>query len=458
MFAGRLFIGLPDKEMPSYTGGVKAWKPPRRAFNIGMAIFLALVLGLVWTMAIRENAVRKLAIEFDAYRYSTIVVEKYLENPDSVTTGESVLGLGIYLPDGEALFREGSAPESYSIDWPFFTNFQLLPGAGSVILVRPLGADEGFGMRQGMMRGLMAPSPDAPGQNGDNRGRAMGMDRPPRQPRILWLEFSAGSWSRSSLITLAIAALISFGMAGLYIYLVRLYRRNLDLMEREARNRELIQLGEAARTLAHEIRNPLAVIRIQTASMRKTGGGQAAAPLDIIEEEVARLGELTDRIREFLKSGEGEARPVELASFLGDFSSRYVAAGQGEPSLSVELPPPGLRIRIDPARLSQALDNVVRNAMEACPGGPAPRVSAPRIYAQLRGRSVEIVVDDSGPGVPPELEPRLFEPFFTTKEKGSGIGLALARKIAESSGGSLVYRRRPEGGSSFVFSFPLVQG
>jgi len=444
--AGRA-IGLPAAEAPAYTVGVKAWKPPRRAFNIGMAVFLVLVLGLVWTMAIREIAVRRLAIEFDAYRYSTIVVEKYLENPASVTTGESVLGLGIYLPEGEALLREGSAPGSYPVDWPFFTNFQLQPGAGSVILVRPLGADEGFGMRQGMMRGMMPPGTD-PG----TRSRSPGMDRQPRQPRILWLEFSAGTWARASVITLAIAALISLGMAGLYVYLVRLYRRNLDLMDREARNRELIQLGEAARTLAHEIRNPLAIIRIQAASMRRTGGEQVAAPLGVIEEEVARLGELTDRIREFLRSGEGDARPVELASFLGDFASRYTAEGQASPPLSVELPPPGLRIRIDPARLSQALDNVVRNAMEACPDGPAPRVSA-----LARGRNVEVSVEDSGPGVPPELEPRLFEPFFTTKEKGSGIGLALARKIAESSGGSLAYRRRAEGGSSFAFSFPLVQ-
>ena len=416
-----------------------------------MAVFLVLVLGLVWTMAIRENAVRKLAIEFDAYRYSTIVVEKYLENPDSVTTGESVLGLGIYMPDGTALFREGSAPESYSVEWPIFTNFQLQPGAGSVILARPLGADEGFGMRQGMMRGMMPPLPGTPGADIENRGRSPGMDHLPRQPRILWLEFSAGTWASASLITLAIAALISLGMAGLYAYLVKLYRRNLDLMDREARNRELIQLGEAARTLAHEIRNPLAIIRIQAASMRKTGGEAVAAPLGVIEEEVARLGELTDRIREFLKSGEGDARPVELSSFLGDFASRYTAEGQGSPPLSIEPPPSGLRVRIDPARLSQALDNVVRNAMEACPDGPAPRVST-----LVRGRNVEVAVDDSGPGVPPELEPRLFEPFFTTKEKGSGIGLALARKIAESSGGSLAYRRRAEGGSSFVFSFPLV--
>lgn len=419
-----------------------------------MVVFLVLVLGLVWTMAIRENAVRKLAIEFDAYRYSTIVVEKYLEDPDSVTTGESVLGLGIYLPDGVALFREGSAPESYTVDWPFFTNFLLRPGAGSVILARPLGADEGFGMKQGMMRGMMAPSTGPADQGGDKRGRAMGLDRQPRLPRILWLEFSAGTWASSSLLTLAIAALISLGMAGLCVYLVQLYRRNLDLMEREARNRELIQLGEAARTLAHEIRNPLAVIRIQTASMRRTGGDSAVAPLAIIEEEIARLGDLTDRIREFLRSGEGDARPVELSAFLGDFASRYAAEGQDDPPLAIEPPPSGLWIRIDPVRLSQALDNVVRNAMEACPRGPAARIRV----AVAKGHGVEISVDDSGPGVPPELEARLFEPFFTTKEKGSGIGLALARKIAESAGGSLDYRRRAEGGSSFVFSFPLARG
>lgn len=430
---------------------VRATEPSRRAFFASSAVFLALVLILVWTMAIRENAVRRLALEFDAYRYSSVVVEKYLENPESVSTGESVLGLGIYMPGGEALFREGTAPASYRVDRPFFTNFQLLPGAGSVILTRPLGADEGFGMRQGMMRGMMATPPLPWG--GDQDGRGPGMDRLPRQPRVLWLEFSAGSWVRSRFLTLAIAALISIGVAGLYAYLIQLYRRNLDLMDREARNRELVQLGEAARTLAHEIKNPLAVIRIQTASLRRTGGDAGSLPLSIIDEEVERLGDLTDRIREFLKGGEGEAKAVELSAFLGDFASRYASAGQGPDALSIELPAPGLRITADPVRLSQALDNVVRNALEACPQGPAVRLSV----TVAKGHAVEIAVDDSGPGVPPDLEPRLFEPFFTTKEKGSGIGLALARKVAVSFGGSLEYRRRGEGGSSFVFVFPLAR-
>lgn len=317
---------------------------------------------------------------------------------------------------------------------PFRPIYGPAAGGGSVVLIRAFGADEGMGMRPGMMHGMMQPPP------GPAEGNMGGADqdpvRDPRQARVLWLEFSAGSQIAAQYLTLGIAVLISLGVSGLYAFLVRLYRRNLDLQDREAKNRELIQLGEAARTLAHEIRNPLAVIRLQTAAMRRVGSDAIAERVAVIDEEVERLRDLTDRIREFLKGGEGEPKPVELAAFLDDFVARYETNDGKRPFLAVERLEPGLVVRIDPARLSQALDNVVRNALEASEarrGGPsagkAGEGPAARIVVSRQKDRVEIAIEDDGPGLAPELESRLFEPFFTTKEKGSGIGLALARKI-----------------------------
>jgi two-component system sensor histidine kinase HydH len=418
-------------------------------------------------MALRENASRRLTLEFEAFRVSTTLVEEYYQNPDRLVSGEAVKGFGIYSPRGVSIVRQGSAPSTIAVARPFVQSFSLNRAGHTVILVRPLGAEESMGAAmQGMMRGFRS----APGNGGSPDGGgspsgppaepplAMAPDsgRRPPQPRILWLEFSLGGLERARLATLAGAALISLVVLFLYLSLVRLYRRNGELLERDAKNRELIQLGEAARTVAHEIKNPLAVIRIQSATIKRLAANDAICDrVGIIDEEVLRLSSLSDRIRDFLKSGEGEPRRVELSAFLREFASRYAPAGSradcGEGqgvSLCAGLPPEAWAL-IDPSRLSQALDNLVGNALDASPAGGAVELGL-----QARARRWEISVSDRGPGVPHDLESRIFEPFFTTKEKGSGIGLALARKTARSASGELSYKARPGGGAVFVISLP----
>ncbi len=442
-----------------YNRGTLRAYPARNAslarFGVLSALVLGLILGLVWAMALRENASRRLDLEFSAFRTSTRLMEEYLQDPTKIETDQGVLGLGIYSPDGSPLHRQGRAPASFLAPRPTPTSFSLQDGGASVILVRPLGLDEGQSPPMPMMRrGGMGP------------GGGMGLGSGPRpgrgQARILWLEFSSDSMSRANLLTLGASCLISLGLAILYLVLMRLYRRNLELREREAGNRELVQLGEAARTLAHEIKNPLAIIRIQTASLRRLGETGRLDPPGlgertlVIEEEVDRLTALSDRIREFLRSGEGEAVDLDLGPFLSAFAARYAAA-EDFPSLVAPKGAEGLWVHVDPDRLSQALDNVVRNALEASSAaGKNGAIPPVRLSVAQRGSLVEICVDDEGPGIAPELEARLFEPFFTTKEKGSGIGLALARRIAMSAGGSLEHRRRSGPGACFVLCLPRV--
>jgi two-component system sensor histidine kinase HydH len=450
--------GLADRRRWGTIPGVKSRRPGFLSVSLMSALVLGLLLGLIWAMAFRENAARRLDLQFAAFRASTRLVEEFLQDPGTVKTGADILGLGIYDPSGAALFRMGRAPEDFVLEEPGPSSFSLLDSGASILLVRRLGFEEGMSSSMPMMgRGRAMGLPRRPGLGlgqGPGQGPGMGQVR----ARVLWLEYSSSAMSRANLLTLVASVLLSLGIASLYLTLIRLYRRNLELREREAGNRELIQLGEAARTLAHEIKNPLAVIRIQAASIRRLGekglldtAGLGERTL-VIEEEVDRLSSLSDRIREFLRSGEGEAVDLDLASFLADFASRY------GPCLELGKVPGGLGVRIDPARLGQALDNVVRNALEASPGaGEAGQDGPPaaRIEVAHRGKDVEICVEDEGSGVAPELEGRLFEPFFTTKDRGSGIGLALARRIAESAGGRLAYRRKSPRGSAFVFSFPL---
>jgi signal transduction histidine kinase len=107
-------------------------------------------------------------------------------------------------------------------------------------------------------------------------------------------------------------------------------------------------------------------------------------------------------------------------------------------------------LQADAAKLRQVLLNLVRNAIEAQPGGGA-------VELRLRrdGGMAEIEVVDKGPGMPPEILSQIFEPFFTTKEGGTGLGLPLSRQILHEHGGRIECRSAPRRGATFTLSLPL---
>jgi signal transduction histidine kinase len=460
-------------------------------FILFSALALGAILGLVWAVILREADARRISEEFEALRMATGLAEAFMEDPGFSDLGESVLGFGLYSKTGEALVSRGSAPSAYPYSEADLPITERTRGGSVILMVRPIGA--GALKNPGMMRGRMRPRmmlepfpappasersrdsgapPGAPSASGSLAGPQLGEGRQP--PHIVWLEYRLRPEARREEAALyGVAGMISIVLLALYCVLLVFFRRNAELRERDVRNRELVELGGAARTLVHEIKNPLAVIRIQTAAMRRQiphdALPQVAAASRIIDEEVERLSSLSDRIREFLKSGEGEAREVDLSAFLRDYSARYCGAagggGAGDDAddaddadelhgdtdcFDLSPLPERARVRIDADRLSQALDNLVSNAKEADPTRP------PKVELVRRGKRWEIEVLDRGSGVPAEISVRIFEPFFTTKERGSGIGLALARRVVEGSGGSLSYRPREGGGSIFVVSLPAL--
>ena len=422
----------------------------------GRGSLLALVTGLafaavvflIWATVLRERETRRLYLEYESFRASAALLDAYRESPNLLFSDERVIGFGLYRSDGLALVRRGSAPESFDPRRPYSRDFFEARG-DSFVLARSLGPGmQGMGRMPGMMPG------EGPGRNRAGGGMAApGQDfDPAAQPRSLWIEYGLAGFNRGQALLYGGASAASLALAGLYLLFLALNHRNAELAERDRQNRELVQLGEAARTLVHEIKNPLGIIRVQAASLRRLDPESAAAKAAekgaAIDDEVERLAGLADRIREFLKGGEGEPRELELGAWLGDYADRYSGSEEG-PWLDLGEVAAGALAKIDPERLSLALDNLVMNAREAGGGNPS------LLSLAARGRQWEISVADRGPGVPPELVGRLFEPFFTTKEKGSGIGLALARRVAEAAGGALEYRPRPGGGSIFSMLLPI---
>lgn len=383
-------------------------------------------------------------LEYEIYRNASAMLENAWQDPESATIDPDVMGFGIYDALGEAAFRDGSAPlRIASAELPQGA-YRLNIRPDSAVLVRALGAEA---TRSGMMRPMM----------GRGRAQVPGTGEAWTQlsgaARYVWIEYALGAFRIERTALFGGAALLTLALGAGAALVARLAARNRELAARAARDRELVQLGEAARTLAHEIKNPLGVIRVQSALVRrrlKETLPDAAEGLTLIDEETARLSDLADRIGAFLRGDEGSPETFALGPFLEDFARRYGAACEG-PEIFID---PDARVRADRERLRGILDNLVANAFDAAV--EAGREREFTLVAVRKRRWIEVRVGDRGAGIAPDIAERVFEPFFTTKARGSGIGLALARRQAAGAGGTLRHEAREGGGTWFMLELPLV--
>ena len=226
--------------------------------------------------------------------------------------------------------------------------------------------------------------------------------------------------------------------------------------QREAAQRErLSSLGRLSTVIAHEIRNPLMIIKAAVRPLRRESGSseQLRRIGQDVEEEIARLNRIVSEVLDF-------ARPIKFdlaAADLNEICRGAVAAvwaGEHGWTASAQLDPKVGVLVTDAERLRQALINVLGNARQAAEAGSSP----PRVVVRTerRGAMARVVVGDSGAGIPADVLPRIFEPFFTTKRTGSGIGLAITRNIIEGLGGTISVSAANTGGTEFVIELPLA--
>jgi two-component system sensor histidine kinase HydH len=224
---------------------------------------------------------------------------------------------------------------------------------------------------------------------------------------------------------------------------------------RLAQSEKLAALGQLATAIAHEVRNPLAVMRSAAQGLLEGPG-----PVD---EELARASRFMvaeiDRLHSVVTSLLAFARPVQLQRRAVDVPELLARTEQlaredvARTAVRLTRRPVAGRPAVlgDPDLLCQVLLGLVINAAEAV-GGTGDVV----LEAEPRPGAVELVVADSGPGVAPELRAQIFEPFFTTRPKGTGLGLAVARQIVEAHEGTISVQDRPGGGARFVIRLPLA--
>jgi len=219
---------------------------------------------------------------------------------------------------------------------------------------------------------------------------------------------------------------------------------DLTELELQASNMKLAALGRLTANLAHEIRNPLSSINhaSQLLSEDADPGSPQARLTRIIEENASRLNWLVEDVLTLNRRDRVSSEPLDTMSFLGEFVTQYIQTERlphGLFNLQVGGVVPD--ICFDRLHLNQILWNLCRNANRYCSGSPGSMA----LHASARGDRVEIDVYNDGPPLSPDMQMRLFEPFFTTNRSGTGLGLFIARELAEANQATLRSLPQTEG-------------
>jgi two-component system C4-dicarboxylate transport sensor histidine kinase DctB len=223
---------------------------------------------------------------------------------------------------------------------------------------------------------------------------------------------------------------------------------------------QMAALGQMAASVAHEINQPLAAIRMYSANCKvllERGQAEPAREnLSVIHDLTGRLASLAQQLKSFSRKSAGRLAEIDLRHSLRN--ALALVGHQAEAMgcrLETSEPDQPLMVKGNPTHLDQVFVNLVQNSLDAVRDSPQKLV---RVDLHREGRQALAVVSDSGPGLSPQAQERLFSPFFTTKEPGHGLGLGLSiiHGIIKEMGGSIQGHNLPGAGACFTVRLDLV--
>jgi signal transduction histidine kinase len=269
-------------------------------------------------------------------------------------------------------------------------------------------------------------------------------------------------------LTLSLAAALALGVVTIAFVVLRqqfgiLSEKHARAEEALRRRDRLAAMGELASTVAHEVRNPLNAIGMTAQRLRRefTGGVRPAGGpdeaeltelLDVLSGETQRINRIVQQFLEYARPPRLALRRASLGEMLEAASGALRAkAAARRIALDTDLAGAGEAV-VDPDQLKQAIDNLLRNAIDASPDGGRIRLEARR-----EGPDAVITIADEGPGIPADVLPRIFDLYFTTKADGTGVGLAVTHQIVEAHQGRIDVDSAPGAGTRMSVRIPAAR-
>jgi signal transduction histidine kinase len=234
-----------------------------------------------------------------------------------------------------------------------------------------------------------------------------------------------------------------------------------------ARQEKLSALGTLLAGVAHEVNNPLSFMRLRVQITRAEAQKVLDAPgasadakalarktldaADVMSRGVERLAGLSHSLKVVARPGDGQRRPTQLNDVVQEVMT-VLRAVEKSVAYELELADAMPLVQANAAELHQVLLNLTKNAAEVLKDREGARI---RVATRVDGERALVVVEDNGPGIPPEVQTRMFTPFFTTKEKGTGLGLSISHQIVNAHGGTLTFETGARG-TTFYVRIPLA--
>jgi two-component system nitrogen regulation sensor histidine kinase GlnL len=243
---------------------------------------------------------------------------------------------------------------------------------------------------------------------------------------------------------------------GCVIHLRDVTERML-MKEQVWRMEQFASLSTLASGLLHEIKNPITALSIHVQLLEERlrssrADGSISELFDVLKTEVRRLDLTLEGFRSFASLQRLNLKRVDVQQVLEDVV-RLIRPQAAQQGVRLECAPaagPLPAVALDSEKIEQAMLNLVLNGLEAMPKGGELHLGA-----ALKDGQIQVVVRDTGPGIPPEIQDHIFHPYFSTKDRGTGIGLTLAEKLVRQHRGHLDFRTGP-GGTTFSITLPVA--